>query len=177
MPITVELFAGATFWTWIIRFPLGVLSALKRNSAADICMRSIALAGVSIPSFWEGIILIYLFAVHFHVLPPSGFSRFSENVWLHIGSLVMPTFVLGTHAAGLLGRYVRSGLLEVLTQDFIRTAVAKGLQPAGRHSKTCGQARNGFSGHCDQPCMRPFSGGCVPGGVCLCHPGTRSNGS
>jgi peptide/nickel transport system permease protein len=127
LPITVELFAGATLWAWIIGFPLGVVSALKKNSIADVSLTSIALIGVSIPSFWEGILFIYLFAVYFRILPPSGFSSFFEDPWLHFESLIIPTFVLGTHAAGLLGRYVRSSLLEVLNQDYIRTAVAKGL--------------------------------------------------
>lgn len=127
LPITLELFAGATFWAWIIGFPLGVISALKKNSITDVSLTSIALIGVSIPSFWEGILFIYLFAVYLRILPPSGFSHFFEDPWLHFESLIMPTFVMGTHAAGLLGRYVRSSLLEVLNQDYIRTAVAKGL--------------------------------------------------
>lgn len=127
LPITLELFAGATFWAWIIGFPIGVISALKRNSLTDASLTSIALLGVSIPAFWEGILFIYLFSVYFRILPPSGFFNFFEDPWLHFESLIMPTFVVGTHAAGLIGRYVRSSILEVLNQDYIRTAVAKGL--------------------------------------------------
>jgi peptide/nickel transport system permease protein len=127
LPITLELFFGATLWAWVLGFPLGIISALKRNSAVDVSLTSIALMGISIPSAWEGILLIYLLAVHFRILPPSGFIRFLDDPWLHFESLVMPTFVMGTHAAGLIGRFVRSSLLEVLSQDYIRTAIAKGL--------------------------------------------------
>ena len=127
LPVTLELFVGATFWAWIIGFPIGVISALKRNSITDASLTSVALIGVSIPSFWEGILFIYLFAVYFRILPPSGFFYIFEDPWFHIKSLIMPTFVIGTHTAGLLGRYVRSSLLEVLNEDYIRTAIAKGL--------------------------------------------------
>ena len=127
LPITLELFIGATLWAWIIGFPLGLLGALKRNSLLDASLTSVAIAGVSIPSFWEGIILIYLFAVIFRIFPPSGFVPLLEDPWMNIKSVIMPTFVMGTHSAGLLARYVRSSLLEVLRQDYVRTARAKGV--------------------------------------------------
>jgi peptide/nickel transport system permease protein len=127
LPVTLELFLGATLWAWILGFPLGIIGALKRNSTIDASLTSIALIGVSIPSAWEGILLIYFLAVHFRILPPSGFVSLYDDPWLHFESLVMPTFVMGTHAAGLIGRFVRSSLLEVLGQDYIRTAIAKGL--------------------------------------------------
>jgi peptide/nickel transport system permease protein len=126
-PVTLELFLGATLWAWVLGFPLGIIGALKRNSAVDASLTSIALIGVSLPSAWEGILLIYFFAVHFRILPPSGFISLFDDPWLHFGSLVMPTFIMGTHTAGLIGRFVRSSLLEVLSQDYIRTAIAKGL--------------------------------------------------
>jgi peptide/nickel transport system permease protein len=127
LPITLELFVGATFWAWIIGFPLGLISALKRNSFLDASLTSVAIAGVSIPSFWEGILLIYLFGVMYPLLPPSGFVSFFEDPWMNFKSILLPTFVMGTHSAGLLARYVRSSLLEVMRQDFVRTARAKGV--------------------------------------------------
>ena len=127
LPATLELFVFATVWAWIIGFPLGLLGALKRNSFLDASLTSLSIAGVSIPSFWEGIILIYLFGVIFQILPPSGFVPLSEDPWLNLKSVILPSFVMGTHSAGLLARYVRSSLLEVFGQDFIRTARAKGL--------------------------------------------------
>ena len=127
LPITLELFVGATLWSWVIGFPVGVLSALKRNSWLDAGLTSVAIMGVSIPTFWEGILLIYAFAVLLNVLPPSGFVPFTDDPWLNVKSILMPTFVMGTHSAGFLARYVRSSLLEVLRQDYVRTARAKGL--------------------------------------------------
>ncbi|HET9924739.1 MAG TPA: ABC transporter permease [Methylomirabilota bacterium] len=127
LPVTLELFVGATLWAWMIAVPLGVLGALRRNSALDASLTVVAIGGVSIPAFWEGILLIYLFAVTTHLLPPSGFVSFTEDPWLNLRSVLLPTFVIGTHSAGFLARYVRSSLLEVYGQDYIRTARAKGV--------------------------------------------------
>ena len=127
LPVTLELFVGATVWAWAIGIPIGVLGALKRNSALDASLTAVAIGGVSIPAFWEGIVLIYLLAVVTQVLPPSGFVPFTEDPWLNFKSILMPTFVIGTHSAGFLARYVRSSLLEVFGEDYVRTARAKGL--------------------------------------------------
>jgi peptide/nickel transport system permease protein len=127
LPVTLELFVGATLWAWAIGVPLGILGARKRNSPLDASLTAVAIGGVSIPVFWEGILLIYVFAVAMHALPPSGFVPLAEDPLLNLKSIVMPTFVMGTHSAGLLARYVRSSLLEVFNQDYIRTARAKGL--------------------------------------------------
>jgi peptide/nickel transport system permease protein len=127
LPVTLELFVGATLWAFAIGFPLGLIGALKRNSLTDVSLTAVAIGGVSIPVFWEAILFIYLFGVIWRILPPSGYVPFSEDPWQNIQSVIMPTFVMGTHSAGLLARYVRSSLLEVLRQDFVRTARAKGL--------------------------------------------------
>jgi peptide/nickel transport system permease protein len=127
LPVTLELFLGATAWSVMIGIPAGIISALKRNSVVDVAVSTGTMIGVSIPSFWEAIMLIYLLGVVFPILPPSGYVPFAEDPLLNLKSMVLPTFVLGTHSAGLLGRYVRSSLLEVLGQDYIRTARAKGL--------------------------------------------------
>ena len=127
LPVTLELFLGATAWSFVIGIPAGIISALKRNSAVDVAVSTGTMIGVSIPSFWEAIMLIYLLGVVFPILPPSGYVPFAENPMLNLKSMILPTFVLGTHSAGLLARYVRSSLLEVLGQDYIRTARAKGL--------------------------------------------------
>ena len=127
LPVTLELFLGATAWSFVIGIPAGIISALKRSSAVDVAVSTGTMIGVSIPSFWEAIMLIYLLGVVFPILPPSGYVPFAENPLLNLKSMVLPTFVLGTHSAGLLARYVRSSLLEVLGQDYIRTARAKGL--------------------------------------------------
>lgn len=127
-PVTLELFIGAVFWSFLIGFPLGIIAALRRNSWLDASLTTTSIIGVSIPVFWEGIVFIYLFAVILPIFPPAGYVPFSESPWENLLSVAMPTFVMGTQTAGLLARYVRSSLLEVLGQDFIRTARAKGLR-------------------------------------------------
>jgi peptide/nickel transport system permease protein len=127
LPATLELFVGATLWSFAIGIPVGIVGALKRNSAVDIALTTGTMIGVSIPSFWEGIMLIYLLAVLLPIVPPSGYVPFSEDPLQNLRLMLLPTFVLGTHSAGLLARYVRSSLLEVLGQDYIRTARAKGF--------------------------------------------------
>lgn len=128
LPVTLELFAGYVFWSFLIGFPLGVISAFKRNTVLDAAITSTAIVGISVPVIWEAIVLIYLFSVHFQIFPPSGYVPFSENSMENVLCMIMPTFVLGTHSAGMYMRYVRSSLLEVLGQDYIRTARAKGLK-------------------------------------------------
>jgi peptide/nickel transport system permease protein len=130
LPITLELFIGATLWSVAIGIPAGIIGALKRNSATDVFVTAGAIVGVSIPAFWQAIVLIYLLAVLVPVFPPSGYVPFSEDPLLNLRAMVLPTFVLGTHSGGLLARYVRSSLLEVLGQDYIRTARAKGFSEA-----------------------------------------------
>ncbi len=128
LPVTLELFFGATFWAFLIGFPLGIYSALRRNSILDILFTTLAIIAVSAPSFWVAIILIYGFAVKLQIFPPSGYVPFFENPTENLLCVAMPTFVMGIGSAGYLARFVRSSFLEVLGQDFIRTAWAKGLR-------------------------------------------------
>jgi peptide/nickel transport system permease protein len=128
LPVTLELFILATFWAWILGFPLGIISAFKRNSWLDVSITSVSIIGISIPVFWEAILLIYLLAVIFPIFPPSGYVPFFEDPLSNLRHVALPTFIMGTQAAGGLARYVRSSLLEVLGQDYIRTARAKGFR-------------------------------------------------
>jgi peptide/nickel transport system permease protein len=128
LPVTLELFFGATFWAFLIGFPVGIIGALKRNSKLDAFLTTSSIIGVSIPAFWEAIVFIYIFAVIFQIFPPSGYVPFFESPWENLLSVIMPTFIMGTGSAGLLARYVRSSFLEVFSQDFIRTARAKGAK-------------------------------------------------
>jgi peptide/nickel transport system permease protein len=127
LPVTLELFLDATVWSIAVGIPAGIIGALKRNSTLDMAVTAGAMVGVSVPAFWEAIVLIYLFAVLLPVFPPSGYVPLSDGWLANLRAMVLPTFVLGTHSGGLLARYVRSSLLEVLGQDFIRTARAKGF--------------------------------------------------
>ena len=127
LPITLELFGWATVWSFAVGIPVGIVSAVRRGSALDAALTTATLLGVSIPGFWLAIVLIYLLAVMLPVFPPSGYVPISEGLGANFRAMVLPSFVLGIGSAGLLARFVRSSLLEVLSQDFIRTARAKGL--------------------------------------------------
>jgi peptide/nickel transport system permease protein len=102
LPITLELFVGATLWAVAIGIPVGILGALKRNSALDMFLTAGTIVGVSIPSFWEAIVLIYVLGVVFPIVPPSGYVAFAEHPLLNLRAMLLPTFVLGTHSGGLL---------------------------------------------------------------------------
>lgn len=117
LPNTVLLAVCAAVVSWVIGIPVGVLSAVKKNSLADRFSMGFALCGVSMPVFFIGLILQYLFQ---GILPVSGFSS-----WKH---LILPSIVLGWGAAGSIARLTRSSLLGVLKSDYIRTARAKGLR-------------------------------------------------
>ncbi|MDM7935756.1 MAG: ABC transporter permease, partial [Methanothrix sp.] len=118
LPVTLELFAGSAFWAAAIGIPCGIISALRRNTWLDLTVTTGSIIGVSISVFWEGIVMIYLFAVVTHIFPPSGYVPFSEGMAGNLLSVAMPSFIMGTQGAGLLSRYVRSSLLEVLGQDY-----------------------------------------------------------
>jgi peptide/nickel transport system permease protein len=111
-----------------VAIPLGVASAANRGKRADAISRVVALLGLSIPNFWLGTMLILFVSLVLHWLPPVGFVSLLENPWLGMQTLILPALALGTAVAAFIMRMVRSSLLEVLRQDFIRTAKAKGLK-------------------------------------------------
>lgn len=117
---TLELAAVGLLVALALSLPLGILSAVYRDSFLDSMTRLLALIGQSVPIFWLGIMLILSFAVRWHLLPSSG-----RGGWEH---LVMPGLVLGANSAGLMMRVLRSSMLTVLEDDYVRTAYAKGLQ-------------------------------------------------
>ncbi len=112
----------------LIGFPVAIVSALKPGSRLDIAGTIAAMSGVAIPSFWEALMLVYIFAVLLRWLPPSGFTPPGQDPVLSLKMLIMPAIVLGTHSAAVLMRQGRSALIEVLEQDYIVTARAKGLR-------------------------------------------------
>ncbi len=121
IPATVELAVVALAVAVALAFPLGTLAAVRKNSAWDYSAMSVSLVGVSIPNFVMGPVLILVFAVGLKWLPVSG----REGPL----SIVLPAATLGTALAAVLSRMVRSTVLEVLNEDYIRTAYAKGLAP------------------------------------------------
>jgi peptide/nickel transport system permease protein len=127
LPVTLELMGAALFVSLAIAVPMGIVSALKRNSGIDLASMVFALVGFSTPNFWLGLILIYVFALVLRWLPPSGFVPLISSVPDNVRSLILPAITLGTALAALVTRQLRSGMLEVLRQDYVRTAHAKGL--------------------------------------------------
>lgn len=126
LPVTIELSVLSLLVALAIAIPTGVVAAVKKGKAADFGGTILALAGLSIPNFWLGIMLILLISVRLGWLPASGYVPLSEGVWDNLRRMIMPSFVLGTGLAAVLMRQMRSSMLGVLKQDFVRTAHAKG---------------------------------------------------
>lgn len=136
IPATLQVLSFAWLLSLAIAFPAGIISASKRNRPPDLIVSFVAMAGVAMPSFWLGILLITLFAVQLHWLPPSGFARITDDPVRALQLMVLPCITLGSEMAASTMRQVRSGVLEVLRQDYVRTARAKGLNGRdvmGRH--------------------------------------------
>jgi len=127
LPVTAELAALAILIALSIGLPMGILAAVKSNSAVDYAATMTALWGRSIPNFWLGILLILFFSVQLGLLPASGFVSPTESLSRNLATLIMPAFVLGNAIAAVMMRHTRSAMLEVLSADYIRTARAKGL--------------------------------------------------
>lgn len=127
LPVTVELTITSLIIAWAIAIPSGALAAWKQRSAADYTATTFSLAGISIPNFWLGIMLIYALAVNHHLLPPSGYIEPWLDLRRNLMLMVMPSVVLGTALAALVMRLLRSSMIEVLSTDYVRTAHAKGL--------------------------------------------------
>lgn len=119
-PNTVKLAVASIAVALIIGIPLGVLSAIKQNTIVDNVSMFLALIGVSMPVFWQGVLLILVFSLWLGWLPSAGFTT-----WRH---LILPAFALGTGSAAIIARMTRSSMLEVIQQDYIRTARSKGLK-------------------------------------------------
>ncbi len=120
-PVTLTLAAGALTVTIVLGLTLGVLAALKPNGWLDRFALSFGTAAQAVPNFWFGLILIILLGVTFPIFPVSG-----DSTWMHF---VLPCFVLGTSAVPQVLRLTRTGMIEVLGSDYIRTARAKGFRP------------------------------------------------
>jgi peptide/nickel transport system permease protein len=117
----------ALFVQLLIGVPLGVIAALKAGTIVDRLMTALAISGAAIPTFFLGIMLILIFAVRLQWLPSVGYVSPTEDPWGHAQRMLMPAFALGFSSAGLLARLIRSSMLDVLNEDYVRTARAKGL--------------------------------------------------
>jgi len=142
LPITIELAMLSLLVAVAIAIPVGVLSAVRRNSVWDYLANGASLCGLSVPSFWLGIMLILLFSVRLGVLPASGFVPLWEDPVANLKRMIMPAFVLGTALTAVLMRQTRNSMIEILSADYIRTARSKGL--AGRAVVFRHAIRNGL---------------------------------
>jgi len=127
LPKTLSITALGFTIGVVIAIPMGMLAALKRGSAFDFIASTATFAGISLPTFWFGIVFILIFAVKLGWLPSVGYVSPSEGLWPWFQHLLLPGLAAGVGEAAILMRFMRAGLLEVLGSDYIRTARAKGL--------------------------------------------------
>jgi peptide/nickel transport system permease protein len=127
LPVTLQLGTMAMLFALLIGIPAGIVSAVKKGTPWDAAANVVALAGLSTPNFWLGIMMIFLFSVGLGWLPASGYVSLFEDPWQSLATTVMPAFVLGSGIAAVLMRHMRSALLQALAADYVRTARAKGL--------------------------------------------------
>lgn len=127
LPVTLQLAVMGICIALIVGITAGVISALRQNSPVDYATNIASLAGISLPNFWLGILLILFFSVHLGWLPASGFVSPSEDLRMNLATTIMPAFVLGIGIAGVIMRHTRGAMLQALSSDYVRTARAKGL--------------------------------------------------
>jgi peptide/nickel transport system permease protein len=128
LPVTLQLGLMAFVIAVVIGIPLGILSAVKRDTVWDWGANAVGLFGLSVPNFWLGIMLILLVSVQWGLLPPSGYVPITEDWRQSLATTIMPAFVLGTGIAAVFMRHTRSAMIAALDQDYVRTARAKGLR-------------------------------------------------
>jgi len=126
-PVTAWLTVASFAVALVISVPIGILAALRRNSWVDLLCTSFAMAGVSIPSFWLAIMLIYLFSVRLRWFPLQGWVSPLDDPVVGIKTITLPAITIGVFLSGPLMRYLRSTVIQVMTQDYVRVARAKGL--------------------------------------------------
>ncbi len=126
-PITLQLTVMAMLIALAVAIPVGILSAVRPNSKLDTFGTIVAISGLAIPSFWLGIMLIFVFALWLGWLPPSGYAPPTAGLGQNLVLMLLPALALGTEQAAVIMRQVRSSLLEVLQQEYVITAWAKGL--------------------------------------------------
>ena len=126
-PTTLTLVCLSLLISVLIGVPAGLLSAVFRNSWVDHAARLLTLVSLSMPSFWLGLMLIILFCLKLNLLPIVGYTSVVTNLWSGLPFLILPSCAMGTYLTALLARLVRSSVLEILGQDYVRTARAKGL--------------------------------------------------
>ncbi|MEW6047681.1 MAG: ABC transporter permease [Bacillota bacterium] len=127
LPATLELAVFSFALATAIALPLGILGAVRRRTVTDYASSIFALAGLSVPHFWLGILLIILFALRLRWLPASGYVPLTDSLARNLAAMVLPAVATGFRSAATVARFMRSSLLDVLRAEHVRTARAKGL--------------------------------------------------
>jgi len=127
VPLSLQLAIMATLIAVALAVPLGVLSALRRNTWIDYGIQIFSVAGLATPSFWLGILMIFVLLTYFHWLPPLTFTSLFRDPKANLAQLIWPALAVGYRTTAVTTRMTRSALLEVLREDYIRTAWSKGL--------------------------------------------------
>ncbi|MGH8686315.1 MAG: ABC transporter permease [Burkholderiales bacterium] len=125
--LSLQLALMATVVATLLAIPLGILAAVKQDTWVDYAVRVFSIAGLAMPSFWLGILMILGMLIIFHWLPPMVFTPFWVNPWDNLAQLIWPALAVGYRYSAVATRMMRSAMLEVLREDYIRTARAKGL--------------------------------------------------
>ena len=128
LPATVELAILSTLIALVIAVPAGLISAIKRDSTWDYGFRAFGLSGLAMPDFFTGSMLLLILVIFFQWIPPLEYHGFFEDPIANLGQMIWPALILGHIQAALISRMIRSTTLEVLQQDYVRTATAKGLR-------------------------------------------------
>src|SRR5262249_23147980 len=124
LPVTVELAIGAVLVSLLIGVPTGVIAALRQNGATDMALRVGTLLGLSIPTSWQGMILILLFSYYLRWAPPVSWVSPLEDLGTTLRMMALPVLTLGTASSAAIQRYTRIAMLDVMRQDYVRTARA-----------------------------------------------------
>ena len=127
LPITAELVILAMLMAMVAAVPLGIYSAIKQDTWGDYASRFIAIAGIALPNFWVGILIVYFLVRFFDWLPPLGYVNLWDDPLTNLQQVIFPSIALGFYNMALIARVTRSSMLEVLRDDYIRTARSKGL--------------------------------------------------
>lgn len=128
LPVTLELGFCSLLFSLLLALPLGVYSALHRDTWVDWLVNVLSLLGTAIPSFVAGLVLIFLFAVSLRIFPPGGYVSFSDDPLGNLRDLILPVIALGAGSVAVNMRQIRASMIESMSQDYVRTARAKGVR-------------------------------------------------
>jgi peptide/nickel transport system permease protein len=136
-PVTLSIAAGGMVVAVLIGLPTGIVAGLRPRSWADRIVTAVSSVGVAVPDFWLAMLLVIFLAIHLHLLPPLGYTPFATSPLSWFQHLLLPWLALGFGGAATVARQIRGSLIDTLDQDYMRTALAKGLSPVrivGKHA-------------------------------------------